>query len=425
LQTTVVVLRGLYITYKKQREVSIYRAKSQLRYCVVGLLIYLFAAIDYLCNYGVEFYPPGIIFITISLTIITYAIVRHRLLDLSLAISLFFTRIIVYSTFLMIFILSHFVFTGNYLPNDKLYLFAGALILILSCEAYGFITKKVQNLSEVILVNKRRKIKNTIDSLNQSLEKSASIEELAKNIENFIEHILSVKLLGFYVKADLYSLDEIKGNYRNILNKDDIINFEQKFISKVAADRMFIEETEYLTDALKRTNSQIFIPFVAANELLGFALIANKRNFKTWYYEIFYLLINQIGILIDRIRIYQEILLQKQRFLEDKAESLRALAGSIAHELRNPLGAISLASNSAVEILKSKEIDDSEKIIKTIDYKSSIISSIKKANDIIDIILNDLGNKPISKDDFVYLSADQTLSKIIAEYGYQDTEQIK
>jgi len=80
LQTAVVVMRGLYITYRQQQGAS--RAKrNKLRLCVAGLLVYFFAAIDYLCNYGIEFYPPGVLFIAVSLGILTVAIVKYDLLN--------------------------------------------------------------------------------------------------------------------------------------------------------------------------------------------------------------------------------------------------------------------------------------------------------------------------------------------------------
>ncbi|MCE3255633.1 MAG: his Kinase domain protein [Rickettsiaceae bacterium] len=262
LQTTTVVLRGLYITYKKQVEINTYRIKSQLRYCMVGLLIYLFAAVDYLCNYGIEFYPPGIIFITISLTIITYAIVRHKLLDLSLVISLIFSRTIVYSTCLVIFVLLNFAFTGNYLPSSKIHLFVSSAILILCCEAYNFF--------------------------------------------------------------------------------------------------------------------------------------------------------------------------KKQKFLEDKAESLRALAGSIAHELRNPLNAINLAQNQIEESLSDlidadKETGDLNPIFNKrnslLSLTSTISNSVTQANNIINMILSDLTEKPLSPSDFSYLKTKDSLEKIIAEYSYNGKEE--
>ena len=79
VQTCVVVSRGLYICYARQKRCP-ERDATRLRWCVAALLVYLFAAVDYLCNYGFEFYPPGIIFISISLGIITVAVARYDLM---------------------------------------------------------------------------------------------------------------------------------------------------------------------------------------------------------------------------------------------------------------------------------------------------------------------------------------------------------
>ncbi|MDF1780516.1 MAG: ATP-binding protein [Alcanivoracaceae bacterium] len=80
LQTAVVVCRGLYITWLEEREAHHFQ-QARLRSCVVGMLIYFFASLDYLCNYGVDFYPPGVIFILISFSIMTVAIVKYGLMD--------------------------------------------------------------------------------------------------------------------------------------------------------------------------------------------------------------------------------------------------------------------------------------------------------------------------------------------------------
>lgn len=79
VQTVVVVTRGLYLLYRRQ-QVALSTEKARLRYCLVSILIYFGAAVDYLCNYGVELYPPGVIFIATSLGLIAQAMVRHNLL---------------------------------------------------------------------------------------------------------------------------------------------------------------------------------------------------------------------------------------------------------------------------------------------------------------------------------------------------------
>ncbi|MFW2372261.1 MAG: ATP-binding protein [Gammaproteobacteria bacterium] len=79
LQTAIVTLRGLYLVYQKQN-VSSGLFKSQLRFCLLSIVIYILAAVDYLCNYGIEFYPPGIFFITIGLSIFLYALLKMELM---------------------------------------------------------------------------------------------------------------------------------------------------------------------------------------------------------------------------------------------------------------------------------------------------------------------------------------------------------
>jgi two-component system, CAI-1 autoinducer sensor kinase/phosphatase CqsS len=80
LQTVLVVNRGLYITLRQEQQAPQGR-KQQLRLCLASVLIYFFAAIDYLCNYGVEFYPPGVVFVAISLGLIAVAVTRYDLMS--------------------------------------------------------------------------------------------------------------------------------------------------------------------------------------------------------------------------------------------------------------------------------------------------------------------------------------------------------
>lgn len=80
LQTVVVVCRGLFVTWQAARSASA-DLRARLNICVASLFIYFFAAVDYLCNYGFEFYPPGVFFIAISLGLIAMAVTRYQLMS--------------------------------------------------------------------------------------------------------------------------------------------------------------------------------------------------------------------------------------------------------------------------------------------------------------------------------------------------------
>ncbi|MTW09729.1 histidine kinase [Pseudoduganella eburnea] len=78
-QTVLVIGRALLLLYRRQ-QLAVSTERTRLRYVLLSILIYFGAASDYLCNYGVEMYPPGVAFIVASLGLIAQAIVRHNLL---------------------------------------------------------------------------------------------------------------------------------------------------------------------------------------------------------------------------------------------------------------------------------------------------------------------------------------------------------
>jgi len=136
-------------------------------------------------------------------------------------------------------------------------------------------------------------------------------------------------------------------------------------------------------------------------------------------------------------------------FEKRKGSFLRSLAGSIAHELRNPLNNINTVSmqiesfahqlkknmiyheeirlieksindKTLIEkIVNNSQISDNEKNVLS-DYVLSISQSIKEANNIIDLVLSDMSEKSIDESRFVYLKPQEIIT-IIQKY-YQNAE---
>ncbi|MEK7702871.1 MAG: ATP-binding protein [Nitrospirota bacterium] len=81
---TVIVGRAIYLLFLSTREPSLPKAVyRQRRLLLIAFFIYTMASVDFLVNYGVAFYPFGVVFILIALGIIGYAIISYHLLDIS------------------------------------------------------------------------------------------------------------------------------------------------------------------------------------------------------------------------------------------------------------------------------------------------------------------------------------------------------
>ena len=129
---------------------------------------------------------------------------------------------------------------------------------------------------------------------------------------------------------------------------------------------------------------------------------------------------------------------------EERAKIFKSLAGSIAHELRNPLNTINLIGSQindlATDLDKQngsyrevKSNSESAEIpgvsiiptakSKLLNLTSHISDSIANANNIINIILGDLSEKEIDPEDFSYLEPEKILPDIVEKYGYRNDEE--
>jgi len=118
----------------------------------------------------------------------------------------------------------------------------------------------------------------------------------------------------------------------------------------------------------------------------------------------------------------------KGRLAQEKVETLKALAGSIAHEMRNPLGQIQYsldAIGSALSgktsdgnvkpLLKGPQLDELDRWLKQGQ------TAIKRGFQAIDMILSEIKSKAIDTSQFTVLRAAQITQKAVDEFGYSDS----
>lgn len=122
---------------------------------------------------------------------------------------------------------------------------------------------------------------------------------------------------------------------------------------------------------------------------------------------------------------------------EERAKIFKSLAGSIAHELKNPLNAINMVGmeikNMATNIEKNNQIapytsSQNQNLLSSSSLQNltqKISESINNANNIINIILNDLSEKQIYPHEIKYLNPDNILPEILEKYVYKNEDEKK
>ncbi len=111
-------------------------------------------------------------------------------------------------------------------------------------------------------------------------------------------------------------------------------------------------------------------------------------------------------------------------WLEKQQKQLTALAGSVAHELRNPLGVINSAQtqiNLVSRTVKSENLDKFKDKIQNLAH--IIAESVVQANDIINLTLSDVTGKKFSSDQIINIDAKTVINEIVEKFGYENSEQ--
>jgi CheY-like chemotaxis protein len=120
---------------------------------------------------------------------------------------------------------------------------------------------------------------------------------------------------------------------------------------------------------------------------------------------------------------------EEMRKAEEKNLALQALAGGIAHEMRNPLGQI---RHNLEEILQELPLGRSDSFVDQVTIKNieTINQRVAQAQmalnrglHVIDMTLENIRNEAVSKEDFTCLSAAAATRKAINEYGYASEDE--
>jgi signal transduction histidine kinase len=367
LQTSLMVSRGLWIVYVKSKAVS-GKIRHQLMYCVVALLVYFFAAIDYLVNYGVGFYPPGIIFVFISLFILTYAVTKHEFLNIKVLI----TRSV--ASALMLLIAGLTILGTYFLPSGLTQIALIGLVLIWAV------------LGEIIALRIQTPLKKIL--LRGYYEPTKVISKISEDLIYIQDRFTVMKSIG-----EAFS-ENLELEYAYSIVRDSESETSTFLITEIDTDRVLgeLEGTDPFFDLVRNQKDSVFLESVDAPSMASLHMLPLKKGsvlmpiqsieclhgalilgpkltekrFDDSDFQFLSMISSQIITVFDRIRFQEKLLIandqletmnvvltervkeevtKKERAIMAAEElarnaSMATLASGISHEIRNPMGGI-------------------------------------------------------------------------------------
>lgn len=348
--------------------------RNQLKFIIIASVIgFAGGSTNYLLVFDVIDFPPiGNYFITLYLFILSYAILKHRLMDINIVLKKGTTYILL---LLLLFVPSFLlILLGQKVFYGKMnYLFTGMMFLILLGAALLFhrIKPGTEKAVEHLLFKDRYNYRETLGQFSRAMVNILDLQSLSRRIIETITQTMGVD------KASLFLLYDDKGGYelyesKNInhsavsplLSKGDPLPAYLKKMKEIVvreelAKGSHIPELDQLVHQMTSLEAEISIPLISKKELVGMLNLGHKLNRDIYSQEDIDLLTtlgNQTAIAIENARLYEDLKRSKSYIRRaDRLASLGTLTAGLAHEIRNPLVAIKTLTQLLPERLEDEE----------------------------------------------------------------------
>jgi len=402
---SVCVVYAYYFTFRNYRTVFKIK-KLQLKYTIIGTLIgFLCGTFNFLPAFNVPTTPYFNYIFAVYPLVIAYAIIRYRLMDISMVITRTGIFVATYSIILGLPFLAAILYRPYLIGflGEQWWLAPMGLLTVLATAGpfiYIYINKKAEDR----LLREQRQYQST---LRQASSGMIRIRELRKLLDLTVRivtktvkiefasiflldaqgkhYILSSERTAvanvqkqaaiFYDEEDIEKIDKemLKTHVgpaklslnaplvRNLLSsKKDALVYEE--LQLQSQDNPNNKEIIELEKNIKDLQAAVIVPSYVGSKLLGFIVLGKKISQKLYSQDdlnVFSVLANQAALAIENAQFYEDIKnTNEQLFQAEKMATIGTMADGLSHQINNRFQALSLIAGDSMDIMKTTDISN-------------------------------------------------------------------
>ncbi|MFH1450212.1 MAG: GAF domain-containing sensor histidine kinase, partial [bacterium] len=349
---------GVYLLYKRYQISESLLEKNRISYVFGGMFIIFISSItNILLVMGLKVYPLAHLAIIIYALIITYAIIKYRLMDISLIIQKGIIYSLLTTLVTTIWLLAIFIFEGV-LHFETLY--ARVLTIVIIIFIFQPIREKIQLLVDKRFYREKHNLQQILKKVSSDISTTLDREDLFLLVLNVIKKVIHPQyaaIMLFDQSKGVYKPEFTFGDYdkSEVFKEDHPIvhwfNQEKRELLKeeVKENPEFNDVKEVLTNVIEKLRMIISIPIIFKEKLIGILNLGSKLSSKVYSNdELVFLstLSSEIALALENTKLFTELKkyaleLEKRAIqLQIANETKSNFLAVVSHELQTPLTVI-------------------------------------------------------------------------------------